>query len=236
MQLSTIARVMPCAALLLACGTGGGGPVEGSIDPGGPFSGIGKPGSSIYDKPGPFSGYGTPGPVGPTDVSGLFATVCQRLRTMCPATNSDLDACMTRLQSEWNKLTSDCARSLVYAFWTCVLVDNITCNERGEANLQSCAPPSFAQCGGTTGTGGAGGAGTGTGGAGGTGEGGTSGVGGAGGSGGSTGGTGGSGSGGTGATGGTGGTGGGTGGTGGGTGGRGGRAGGGGTTRDAGRG
>ncbi|HMI87946.1 MAG TPA: hypothetical protein VK550_27875, partial [Polyangiaceae bacterium] len=100
MHLSTIARASALAGLLVACGAGGSGAVEGSNDPGGPFSGIGAPGSSLYNKPGVFSGYGTPGTVGPTDVSGLFAAVCQRLRAICPAANSDVDACTARLQAE----------------------------------------------------------------------------------------------------------------------------------------
>jgi hypothetical protein len=226
MHLSTIARASAFAGLLVACGAGGSGAIEGNDDPGGPFSGVGPPGSSLYNKPGVFSGYGPPGTPGVIDVSGLFGAVCQRLRAICPATNSHIDACVAQLQSQWAKLTSDCARSQVYAFWTCVLADNITCNSRGEATPQSCAPPSFAQCGDPISTGGAGG--TGTAGAGGT-SGGGGGTGGAG----ATGGTGGAG---TGGTGGTGGGTGGSGGTGGGTGGTGGTGGGGRGGRDAGRG
>jgi hypothetical protein len=218
MHLSTIARASAFAGLLVACGAGGSGAIEGNNDPGGPFSGVGPPGSSLYNKPGPFSGYGPPATPGSssTDVSGLFGAVCQRLRAVCPITNSDVDACLARLQGEWAKLTSDCARAQVYAFWTCVLGDTITCNSRGEASLQSCVPPSLAQCGGPISTGGAGG--TGTGGAGGT----------------ETGGTGGGATGGSAGTAGSGGTG--TGGTGGGRGGTAGTGGTGGRGRDGGRG
>ena len=232
MRLSTIAHVTAFAGILVACSAGGSGTtIEGSGDPGGPFSGMGNPGSSIYGFPGPFVGSGGPGIGGSREIDGLLASVCTRVNATCPATSAA--ACVASFQSGWDRLTTDCARALYYSFMTCLLSANITCGDNGQATTNSCLEPPYSQCSGTTGgtdggnTGGAGGTGGGTGGTGG----------GTGGTGGGTGGTGGTGGrGGTGGgTGGTGGTGGGTGGTGGGgtagTGGTGGRG-----PRDGGRG
>jgi hypothetical protein len=172
---------------------------------------------------------------GATDISAVCAGVCLRVGAICPASNSDQEACVATCVSDWNKLTTDCARGLSYGFMTCLLSASIVCNDKGLATTDSCASPAYSQCGGTTGTtggGGSGGSGA-TGGSGGsstgggdTGGSGGSSTGGGSGTGGSTGGSGGSSTGGSGgSTGGSGGVGGGgTGGTGGG--GRGGRDGG----------
>jgi hypothetical protein len=231
MQLTTIARGTAFVGLLVACGAGGAGTIEGSDDPAGPFSGMGKPGISIYRNPGVFSGSGSPGVGGAADVSGLCAGVCLRVAAICPASNSDQGACVASCLSDWSKLTTDCARGLSYAFMTCLLSASITCNSKGQATTDSCVAPSYSQCGSTTGT--TGGNTGGTGGSGGSGTGGSN----TGGSGGSTGGSGGTGGSGTGGTGGSGGGSGGTGGTGGGTGGTAGTGGTGGRNpRDGGRG
>ena len=234
MQLSTTACALALVSVVAACGAGGDG-AFGASDPAGPFSGLGNPGSSIYRNPGVFSGSGAPGVGTGTDVSGLCSTFCLRVGVICPASNPDQAACVADCLSDWNKLTTDCMRGLSYAFMTCLLSANITCNSQGLATTDSCVPPDASQCGGSTGaTGGStGGTGGNTGGTGGN----TGGTGGnTGGSGGNTGGTAGN-AGGTGGTGGRGGTAG-TGGTGGrsGTGGTGGTGGRGGNTRDGGRG
>jgi len=214
MQLSKIAHVTAFAGILVACSAGGSGTtIEGSNDPGGPFSGMGNPGSSTFGFPGAFVGSGAPGVGGSSDIDHLLAAVCGRVNATCPGTSAA--ACLASFQNGWNRLRTDCERGFYYAFMTCLHSANITCGESGQATTNSCIEPPTSQC--TTGgtTGGTGGSGTG----------------GAGGSGGSTGGTGGSATGGTGGTGGTtggaGGTGGGTGGTGGGRGGTGGTGGGG---------
>ncbi len=229
MQLSSIARATAFAGVLVACGAGGSGTVEVSGEPGGPFSGTGHPGSAINPNPGGFNGSGAPGPAGSKDATSLIAQVCQRAVDACPQTS--VAGCIADLQDDWNELTTECARHLYYAFLTCLLGANFSCESNGDARPLSCLPPSLDQCGvgtggTTTGSGGSGGAGGSTGGSGGAGGD----TGGTGGSGGVTGGTGGS----TGGSGGsTGGSGGSTGGTGG-SGGRGGRGGGG--PRDGGRG
>jgi hypothetical protein len=229
MQLSSIARASAFAGILVACGAGGSGTVV-TDDPAGPFSGQGHPGPSIYDNPGPFTGSGAPGPAGSTDATSLIAKVCERAGQVCPQTSVPL--CIANFQSNWDELTTDCARHAYYAFLTCLLGASFTCGDNGQAGTQSCLAPSLSQCGGGSSTGGTGGGGGSTGGSGGTGGNDTGGAGGSGGTGGSTGGAGGS----TGGSGGsTGGSGGSTGGTGG-SGGRGGRGGTAGGPRDGGRG
>ena len=228
MLLKTIARATVSACLVTACSGGGSGSIEGIDEPGGPFSGYGYPGSSIYRNPGVFSGAGSPGVAGTGDVTSLIRGVCIRVHAVCPSLSED--ACFTTYQNQWNNLATDCARNSYYAFFTCLMSASITCNSEGNPATESCRLPSLSPCGETS-TGG--GTTTGSGGTGGN-------AGGTGGTGGSTGGSGGTGAtgGSTGGSGGGGGTGGSTGGTGGGgtggaagTGGIGGRGG-----RDAGRG
>jgi hypothetical protein len=230
MELKTIARATVWVGLVAACGAGGEGSLDLPNEPGGPFSGAGNPGSSIYRNPGVFSGSGSPGVTGTTDINGLIANVCLRASGVCPGVNADPAECTAFFRNQWDRLTTECARGVYHAFLTCLLSASYTCNAEGQTTTDSCEQPSYAQCGGPTGgTGGAGGGG-GAGGTGGTGGGNTGGTAATGGSGGNTGGSGGT----TGGSGGgTGGSGGSTGGTGG-TGGRGGRGGGGG--RDGGRG
>src|SRR5690242_1191942 len=141
MPLRTIARATVFAGLLVACSAGGAGTVE-SAEPAGPFSGMGYPGSSIYRNPGVFSGSGSPGVGGATDPSSVCAGVCQRVASICPETNSDQASCVASCISDWDKLTTDCARAVSYAFMTCLLSASITCNAKGQATTDSCVAPS----------------------------------------------------------------------------------------------
>jgi hypothetical protein len=160
MQLSTIAHVTAYAGILVACSAGGSGrTIESTDDPGGPFSGMGNPGSSIYGFPGVFVGSGAPGVGGSRDIDSLLVSVCARVNATCPATNAA--ACVASFQSGWDKLTTDCARTLYYAFMNCLLSAHITCGANGQATTSSCIEPPYSQCQGTTTSGGTGGSSTG---------------------------------------------------------------------------
>src|SRR5688500_4371072 len=110
MHLSKIAHVAAFTGILVACGAGGSGSMEGSGDSAGPFSGMGNPGRSIYDNPGIFVGAWAPGVGGSSDIGSLLAAVCARVHATCPSRSAE--ACVARFQSEWNELTTDCARGL----------------------------------------------------------------------------------------------------------------------------
>ena len=187
MELSTIARVTVLGGIFAACGTGGGGSVEGTDNPGGPFSGVGNPGASIYRNPGVFSGSGAPGVGAGNDITSLIAGVCLRLATICPASNGDQAACAALLQRTANEFALKCPPPNYFsAYLQCLLTAAIVCDINGQAASYSCVAPSVSSCGasGTTGaTGGTGGntGGTGGGGAGSGGTAGTAGTGGTGG-------------------------------------------------------
>jgi hypothetical protein len=157
------------ACIAAGCGSGGGGSVDVSSGPAGPFSGYGSPGRfsagsstrSFLGSGGPFSGYGSPGFFS-APLSECSA-VCARIAALsCPiveqpgdqggiATGSTLEAsCALQCTSAYTALKTDCERNLFLAFLQCALDAPLQCGNDGVQVPEGCPLPTSSACRTTT--------------------------------------------------------------------------------------